>query len=66
MPPTINDLDVPILMHIEKESNLEMILFAKENEILVDLILPRIDGYRYVLSIAEESKVDSDIVKMVL
>ena len=43
-----------------------MILFAKENEILVDLILPRIDGYRYVLSIAEESKVDSDIVKMVL
>ncbi len=33
---------------------------------MIDRILPRIDGFRHVLAIATESKVDADIVKMVL
>ena len=63
-PPIINDFDVPVFVDLHK--NFEILLFAKENELLVDRILPRIDGFKHVLAIATDCKVDSDIVKMIL
>lgn len=65
-PPEVRDLDVPVFTDLTQSNNLEILLFGKENELLIDRILPRIDGFRHTLAIATESKVDVDIVKMVL
>jgi hypothetical protein len=65
-PPVIRDLDVPIFNDLEKTSNLDILLFGKDNEILIDRIVPRIDGFCHVMAIAMESKVDIEIVKMVI
>ena len=65
-PPVIQDLDVPVFVDLDKTSNLEVLLFGKEQELLLDRILPRIDSYRHVMAISIESKVDCEIVKMVL
>jgi len=65
-PPVIQDLDVPVFIDLGKTSNLEVLLFGKEQDLLLDRILPCIDSYRHVMAIAIESKVDCEIVKMVL
>jgi hypothetical protein len=65
-PPEIKDLDVPVFIDLDNSHNLEVLLFGKENELLIDRILPRIDGFKHVIAIAAESKVDCEIVKMVL